>query len=225
MNANSNNDEPATRMALAKQTGVKTSTFLGAVALSVALLGVAAGWLGHKPPVLGPGEVQATNINVAPHIAGKVEAWQGHQEDKVTKGQLLASIENQQVQTRLGQDCPATSSTKGPKRLLRDSCAEHICVQSNCWVKAKAAAEQAQQTFDSSRELQAAGVMSLEELRSRERDLDLARNSEQAARANFDLAVALSGEIDRLAAAAEHADQAIAELQALVGDAARGTAQ
>jgi len=171
------------------------------------------------------GEVEATNIKMVPQVANKIQPSHVRQGEKVREGQLLVSLENQDVQTRLGQDCAATTSTNELKQALRDSCAEHICVQSNCWVKAKAASEQAQQTFDRSRELQAAGVMSLEELRSRERDLDLARNSEQAARASFDLAVALSGELDRLAAASEHADQAIAELQALVGDAARRTAQ
>jgi len=219
MNTNSNVEQPGNaRTHSANQSGVKPFTFLGTVALSIALLGVTAGWLGHKPPVQVTGEVEATNIKMVPQVANKIQPSHVRQGEKVREGQLLVSLENQDVQTRLGQDCAATTSTNELKQALRDSCVEDICMQSNCWVKAKAVAELAQQTVDRSRELQAAGVMSLEELKARERDFDLARSSEQSARANFELAVALCGEVERLAAAAEHADQAIAELKSLVAE-------
>ena len=219
MNTNSNVDQPGSAgKHSANQSAVKPLTFFGTVALSIALLGVTAGWLGQKPPVLVTGEVEATNIKMVPQVASKIQGWHVRQGEKVREGQLLVSLENQDVQTRLGQDCAATTSTNELKQAVRDSCVEDISMQSNCWVKAKAVAEHAEQTVDRSRELQAAGVMSLEELKARERDLDLARSSEQSARANFDLAVTLCGEVERLAAAAEHADQAIVELQSLVAE-------
>ena len=204
MNTNSNADQRGTTgIHPARQTGVKFSTFVGTTALSLALLGVAAGWIGHKPAVLVKGEVEATTADLAPPVAGKVQAWHVRQGDTVRKGQLLVSLQNQDLQIKLERRRAATGSTNEPDQAARTSWVEAIEAQSNCWVQARAVAEQAQQTVDRSRELQAAGVISVQELRVRERDLDQARNAERAARANFGLAVALCGEVERLAAAVD----------------------
>jgi HlyD family secretion protein len=202
------------------QGAVKPSTFVGTAVLVVALLGLTAGWRGHKPSLVVQGEVEAAKIKVVPLVAGKVQTWHVRQGDKVRKGQLLVSLENQDLQTKLGQHRAATGSTMEPRGPFRAACIEAICVQSNWWAKVKAVAESAQPIMDHARELQVAGVISLQELQARERDLDLARSSERAARANFDLAVAICGEVERLAAAAEqeHATQTTAGLEALVRD-------
>ena len=73
-----------------------------------------------------------------------------------------------------------------------------------------------------SRALQAAEVISLQELQDKERDLDLARSSERAAKASFDLAVAVFGNEGKLAAAAnlEQTTRTLAELEALVAELA-----
>jgi HlyD family secretion protein len=214
MNTNSIADQTSGAKS-ANQRGVKPSTFLGTALLSVALLGVAAGWLGHKPSVLVQGEVEATKIKVVPQVAGKLEAWQVRQGDKVRKGQRLVSVET--LQTALGQDC-AAGSTKEPSQILRSSFVEDICLQSNWWMKAKAVAEHAQETMNRSRELQSAGVISRQELEATERDLDVARSSEGAAKANLDLAVTLCGQLERLSAAAEQAALRITELEGLVAE-------
>jgi HlyD family secretion protein len=214
MNTNSIANQPVDSGAnSANQGGVKPSTFLGTALLSVALLGVAAGWLGHKPAVLVQGEVEASKIKVVPQFAGTIKAWQVRQGDKGRKRQRLVSVET--VQTALGQDC-AAGSTKEPSQILRGSLVEDICLQSNWWMKAKAVAEHAQETMNRSRELQSAGVVSLQELEATERALDVARSSERAAKANLDLAVTLCGQVERLSAAAEHAALRIAELEGLV---------
>ena len=218
MNTNSNVDQRGNTETHSANQGVKSSTFISSAALTVALLGVAAGWLGHKPAVLVRGERQATEMKVVPQAAGTGQGWHVRQDDSVRKGQLLVSLENQELQTRLGQDRAATGSANERNEILRASWAEDICVQSNWWLQARAVAEHAQETVDRSRELQAAGVISLQELQAKERDLDLARSSERAARANFDLAVALCDEVERLAAAVEHAGNRTAELEGSIAE-------
>ena len=111
---------------------------------------------------------------------------------------------------------------KAHDKILRAACVEYICAQSNWWVQAKAVAERAEQTVDRSRALQAAEVISPQELQNLERDLDLARSSERAAKASFDLAMALFGDEGQLATAAnlEQASRRVAELEALVAELA-----
>jgi HlyD family secretion protein len=168
------------------------------------------------------GEVCATEINVVPKVVGRVQALHVCQGDKVRKGQLLVSLENQDLQAKLEQARAAMELAKEHNRIVRAACVEDICAQSNLWVKAKAVAERAEQNVTHARKLQAAEVISLKELQDLERDLDWARSSERAAKASFDLAVALCGDEGQLAAAAnlEQVTRTLAELQALVAELA-----
>lgn len=213
MNENLDIDQPAkTGTQAVHQNRVTPATFISTAALGVALLGLATAWAEHKPAGLVATDVQAVNMRGAPQLAGRV----GHvgQREQDIKGQLVISQEN--LQPTPGQDCAATGCTRQPYEILRGSYVEDICVQSNWWIKAKAVAENARRTVSHSRELQAAGVISLEELQDRERDLDLALSSQDAARANLDLALGLCSEIERLSTASKQAAQRIEELETLV---------
>lgn len=210
MNANHNgNSGPQSD----HQRLVKASTFAGAAALSVALVAMATGWAAHKPAVLVKEETEATKIKVAPKVVGTVRAERicG---STVRKSQRLVSLE---CFTTPKQEREAGGSMNASSEWLRGS-VEDICLQSNWWMHARAVAEHAQEDVKRARELQAAGVISLQEFQASERDLDLAQGSERAARANVDLAVAICGEVKRLDAVAEHAAQRIAELEALVAE-------
>jgi HlyD family secretion protein len=111
---------------------------------------------------------------------------------------------------------------KEHNRIVQAVCVENICAQSNWWVTAKAVAEHAEQTVNRSRALQAAEVISLQELQDSQRDLDRARSSERAAKASFDLAVTVLGNQGKLADAGnlEQATRTLAELDALVAELA-----
>lgn len=172
----------------------------------------------QKPALVFEGEVQAAEIKVVSKVVGRVQALHVCKGDKVRKGQLLASLESQDLQAKLEQARAAMESAKENSRIVRAACVEDICAQSNWWVKAKAFAEHAEKTLDRSRTLQAAEVISLQELEESESSLDIARSCERAAKASFDLAVAVFGNEGKLAAAAnlEQATRTLAELEALV---------
>jgi HlyD family secretion protein len=224
MNAQPEGGQPGntgTHSAKPLKRGVKAALLVIA-ALSVFVpLGLAI-WSAHKPALVVQGEVQATEIKVVPKVVGRVQALHVRKGDKVQKGQLLVSLENQDLQAKLEQARAAMELAKEHNRIVRAACVEDICAQSNCWVKAKAIAEHAEQTVNRSRALQAAGVVSVQELQNSERDLDWARSSERAAKASFSLTVAVFGNEGKLAAAAnlEQATRTLAELEVLVAELA-----
>ena len=215
MNTNSKVDQLANAARHSANEGaVNPSMFLVAVAVSIALLGLTAGWLGHRPALVVQKEVEATTSKMAPQAA-KVQARHMPDGEKVRNSQQPVCLE---IPAMLKRDCATRGSINESSQLFRGIFVEDICLQSNWWMKAKAVAEQAQESVNRARELQATGVISPQELEARQRDLDLAQSSERAARANVDLAVALCGEVKRLDSVAEHAAQRIAELEVLVAE-------
>jgi len=201
--------------------GVKAAAIVIA-AISVFVLLRAPARSAHKPASVVQGEVQASEIKVVPKVAGRVQALHVRQGDKVQKGQLLVALENQDLQAKLEQARAAVELAKEHHRIVQAACVEDICAQSNWWVNAKAFAERAEKTVNRSRALQAAKVISLQELQDSERDLDWARSAERAAKASFDLAVAVFGNEGKLVVAGnlEQATRTLAELEALVGELA-----
>ena len=194
------------------------AALLVAVPLSVTVRARSA----QKPALVFEGEVQAAEIKVVSKVVGGVQALHVRKGDKVRKGQLLVSLESQDLQAKLEQARAAMELAKENNRIVRAACVEDICAQSNWWVNAKAVAEDAEKTLNRSRTLQAAEVISLQELEESESNLDRARSCERAAKASFDLAVAVFGNEGKLAAAAnlEQATRTLAELEALVAELA-----
>jgi HlyD family secretion protein len=224
MNAQPYGDQPGntgTHSAKPLKRGVGAVLLVIAVLSVCVSLGVAA-WSAHKPALVVQGEVQATEIKVVPKVVGRVQALHVCEGDKVHKGQLLVSLENQDLQAKLEQARATMELAKEHNRIVRAACVEDICAQSNWWVTAKAVTEQAEQAVNRSRALPAAEVFSLHEVQDLERDLDRARTSERAAKASFDLAVAVFGNEGKLATDGnlEQATWTLAELEALVAELA-----
>jgi len=189
--------------------------------IAAVTLGVAACSV-HKPARVVQGEVQAAEIKVVPKVVGRVRALHVCPGDKVRKGQLLVSLEDRDLQAKLEQARVAMELAKAYDERVRAAGVEHICAQSNWWMSTKAVAERAEQNVTRSRALKAAEVISPQELRDLERDLDWAQSSERAAKASFNLAVALFSDKGKLAAASNHeqATQTVAELEALIAELA-----
>jgi HlyD family secretion protein len=189
--------------------------------LTLTLTGIAACLLLSKPPLLVQGEVDATEIKLAPKVVGRVQALSVHKGDQVKKSQMLVLLESRDLQAKLEQARAAMALAKEEHaKMIRGSRVEDICAQSNLWVKAKAVTEQAERTATRLRKLQATDAISLQQVQDADRDWEVAQSSERAAKATFDLAVAGFREEDTLAAAAklEQASAAVEELEALVAE-------
>jgi HlyD family secretion protein len=189
--------------------------------LTLTLTGIAACFLLSKPPLLVQGEVDATEIKMAPKVVGRVQALYVHKGDQVKKGQMLVSLESRDLQAKLDQARAAMELAKEEHtKMIHGSRIEDICAQSNLWVKAKSVTEQAERTVNRLRKLHATDAISLQQVQDSERDWEVAQSSERAAKASFDLAVAGFREEDKLAAAAkqEQASATVEELEALVAE-------
>ncbi len=189
--------------------------------MSLTLIVIAACLLISKPPLLVQGEVDATEIKLAPKVVGRVQALYVHKGDQVKKGQMLVSLESRDLQAKLEQARASMEMAKDEHaKAIRGSRVEDICAQSNLWLKAKSVTEQAERTVDRFRKLQATDAVSLQQLQDSQRDWEVAQSSERAAKASFDLAVAGFREEDKLAAAArqEQASKTVEELEALVAE-------
>jgi HlyD family secretion protein len=219
INAPPKGDQRGTHAAKPVERSVTAALFVIAALSVLVPLGLVA-WSAHKPALVVQGEVQAAEIKVVPKVTGRIQALHVCQGDKVRKGQLLVSLENQELQAKLEQARAAVGLAKEHNRIVRAACVEDICAQSNWWVNAKAVAEHAEQTVNRSRTLRAAEVISLQELQDSERELDRARSAERAAKASFDLAEAVFGNDGKLAAAAnlEQATRTLAALEVLVAE-------
>src|SRR6266404_4137572 len=105
MNAQPQGDQPGNtgaHSAKAVKRGIKAALLLFAVLSICVPLGVAA-WSAHKPAFVVQGEVQAAEIKVVPNVVGRVQALHVSPGEKVRKGRLLLSLENQELQARLEQ--------------------------------------------------------------------------------------------------------------------------
>lgn len=199
----------------------KSGIFAVGVVLSLALLGIAGFLLMRKPPLVVQGEVDATEIKLAPKVVGRVQALYVRKGDRVKKGQELVSLESRDLQAKLEQARAAVELAKAEHiKTIRGSRVEDICAQSNLWVKAKSVTEQAERTLSRFRKLRATDAVSVQQLQDSERDWEVAQSSERAAKASLDLAVAGFREEDQLAAAAKHqqASKTVEELEALVAE-------
>ena len=177
------------RAATARNRGRKAGLSIIAALSLFATLGLAA--RSHRT-ALAQGEVQTTENKVVPNAMGQGSARPAIKDDQVRERRLPVSLEKDDLEARREEARAATALAQEHNKRVRAAWAEYISAQSNWWVKANAVAERAEQTVARSRPSQAAGVISPQELEDLERGLDWARSCERAAKASFDLAVALS---------------------------------
>ncbi len=194
--------------------------------LVAALIGgalvILALWFFLSPPaLLVQGEVDATEVKLAPKVVGRVQELYVHKGDAVKKGQVLVKLESLDLQAKLAQAKADLDRTKQElDKVNRGSREEEIRAASNNWAKARSQAEQAERDFNRFKALREQEAVSQQKLEDAERDWKVARDSERALKAVLDQAEAGYREEDKRAAAAQYraAEEHVAELQALVGE-------
>ena len=75
------------------------------VAVTLAVIGIVAliAWFSRPKPALVQGEVEATQIDVASKIAGRVDSVFVREGDAVHRGQILVSIDSPEIRAKLVQ--------------------------------------------------------------------------------------------------------------------------
>lgn len=204
---------------------MKISRFSVGVAFVVLLLGAAliVGLrLAFRPqPVLLEGQVEATEIDVAAKVPGRVETVAVKLGQPVARGDLLFTIESPELRAKLTQ-AEGARDAAGAMRRKADTGArtEEIRAAEQQWIRAKAAAELADVTLERVDRLQRDGVVPRQRRDEAEAQAKASRAAEVGAKAVYDMATAGARVEDRDAAAgiAAQAGGAVNEVQAYLAE-------
>ncbi|VFQ45871.1 HlyD family secretion protein [Desulfoluna butyratoxydans] len=174
--------------------------------------------LGMNPaPLVVQGEVDATRIDVASKVPGRVSEVLVARGERVAKGQPLFVIDSPEIRARVRQ---ARAAVEGANAQLtkanRGAREEEVRAARNLWRKAEAGLTLAKKTHARVAKLHADGVLPAQKLDEAFAQLEAARRSAEAARAAYEMAEKGAREEDKEAALAmvSRASGALAEAEA-----------
>jgi HlyD family secretion protein len=192
------------------------------VALSIVGILVLSLWYLVQPqPLLVQGEADATRIDMAARVDGRVATRPVHRGDNVKVDQVLVTIDNPELLTRLKEaEAARTVAAADLKRIEVGTRAEVVDARRAALEAAQANAKLAEQTWDRTRQLTARDFASVQKLDEATATLDVARRSQQQAKLALEEAInGYTAEERGVAqAAVVKADAAIATLKAQVAE-------
>jgi len=201
-----------------------SSIVVGATILVLVVIMSIIGWVASKPaPVILQGEVEATEINVATKLTGRMTEKFVSEGDQVKKGDTLLRIYSPEVNAKLEQAQAAKSAaTAQNQKADKGARQEQINAARNVWLKAKAAAKLAKKTYERVNNLYEDGVLPAQKRDEAETQMKAAQLTENAAKANYDMAKSGTRSEDKMAARAmvQKAEGAINEVQAFLQETA-----
>ena len=178
-----------------------------------ALLLVAAWFLMIPRAVIVRGEIEATQVDLAIKVIGRLQDKKVRIGDRIRRGDQLLTLISPDLEAKLVQAMAASNIAEVEmQKLLIGTRAEDIQEQLKAWKRAKAISEQARRNFDRAKQAQASGPVQLGQTFE---SLQKAYNSEQAAAASYEKAVAgnRQEEKDVAIARAAQAKAVVLELQ------------
>ncbi len=199
-----------------------SSVIIGVViVVFVALLSV-IGWFAFKPaPIVIQGQVEATEVKVATKIAGRIIQKHVKLGDQVKVGDMLIELSSPEIDAKMQQvralgDAANAQNSKAEKG-ARD---EQIAAAHSVYQKAVAASELAQKTFERVQNLFNEGVIPAQKRDEAETQLRVSKMNEEAAKANYEMALSATRVEDKAAARAlvNQAKGAINEVQSYLGE-------
>jgi HlyD family secretion protein len=192
------------------------------VALSIlGILALSLWYLVQPQPLLVQGEADATRVDIAARVDGRVATRPVHRGEDVQIGQVLVTIDNPELLTRLKEaEAARAVAAADLKRIQVGTRAEVIDARRAALEAAQANAKLAEQTFDRTRQLTARDFASVQKLDEATATLDVARRSQQQAKLALDEAINGYTVEERgvAEAAVVKADAAIATLRAQVAE-------
>jgi len=189
--------------------------------IGVALVIVVVWFVLRPTALLVQGEVDATEVKLAPKVVGRVQELYVHKGDAVKKGQVLVQLESLDLRAKLAQAKAALDRAKQElDKMNRGTREEEIRAAYNLWAVARSKAEQAERDLNRFKALREQEAISQQKLEDAERDWKVAKDSESALKAVLDQAQAGYREEDKRATAAQYkaAEDQVAEVQALVDE-------
>lgn len=184
---------------------MKTKTaylIAGGTVLAFLIVMIIVGWLLLHPGVeYIQGEIEATQIDVAAKISGRIDAVYVDRGQQVAKGQLLASLDSPEIRAKLKQ-ASAAQRAAGSQREKADSGTreEEIRQARNAWLRSRYAAELAETTYRRIERLYRDGVVPAQRRDEAEAQFTMAKSAAAAAKAAYDMALRGARQEDKVTA-------------------------
>ncbi len=190
----------------------------------VAVVAIAAlgWWLVRREPLLVQGVVECRTYRASSKIAGRIDSMYVAEGQKVHKGELLYTLTTPELSTKLLQAEALRSAAKAlDRKALSGARIQQIEAARNLWQKAQAGRVLAEKSLARVRNLYRDGVVPAQKLDEAEASFEAMAATEQATKAEYDLALAGASPEDKQAAAAQvaQAQGAVDEVEAYLRDA------
>ncbi len=198
----------------------KTAAIIVAIAVA-AIVGLSLWYLVQPQPLLVQGEADATRIDIAARIDGRVGRRPVSRGDDVAAGQTLVAIDNPELLTKLHEAETAKLVAQADlARIEVGTRAEVIAERKAAVAASEANMTLARRTYDRTRQLAERDFASVQKLDEATASLDVAQRSAEQAKLAYDEAVAgyTAEERGVAKAAVVKAGAAIATLQAQVAE-------
>jgi HlyD family secretion protein len=198
---------------------MKKNNVLVLIALIV-ILGVLTlvGWFAYRPaPMMLQGQVEATEVKVASKLVGRIEQKRVRKGMDVKTGDTLIVLQSPEVEAKMQQAQAAHRAAAAQNRKAGNGAREEqVRAAKNVWLKASAAAELMEKTYNRVSNLYEEGVLPEQKRDEAETQMKAARLTEQAARSNYDMALAGTRYEDKMSAQAleNQAEGAVSEVAA-----------
>jgi len=192
------------------------------VAVSIALIVLLTLWYLVQPqPLVVQGEADATRLDIAARIDGRVATRPVDRGENIKAGQVLVTIDNPELMTRLKEaEAAHAVAAADLKRIEVGTRSEVVDSRRAAVAAAEANARLAEQTWDRIRQLTAKDFSSVQKLDEATANLDVARRGLQQARLALEEAINGYTPEERgvAQAAVVKAEAAIATLKAQVAE-------
>jgi HlyD family secretion protein len=193
---------------------------LAVIMVLAVISGVA--WFSLKPPDLVlQGEVEATQVQVASKIPGRIESLKVHKGEAIRKGQLIAIIDSPEIKAKLRQaEAARAAATAQKEKAFNGAREEEIRSAMNVWLRAKATADLTTKTCERLTKLHQDGIIPSQKLDEAEGQREAAYRAESAAKAAYEMAAsgARKEDVRSAGALAEQASGAVAEATAYLSE-------
>lgn len=161
------------------------------VAVSIAVILVVSLWYLARPqPLIVQGEADATRVDIAARVDGRVATRPVHRGEDVKAGQVLVTIDNPELLTRLKEaEAARAVAAADLKRIQVGTRAEVVDARRAALAAAEANAKLAEQNYDRTKQLTSREFASVQKLDEATATLDVTRRSQQQAKLALDEAV------------------------------------
>lgn len=192
------------------------------VLVAVCIILLAAYLIRRQEPLWLQGQIACTTYRASSKLAGRIDSLWVSEGDWVERGELLYTLTTPELDARLTQVEAIRSAAEAlDAATLAGARRQQIEAARNLWQRAEAGLTLAKKSYERVERLYAAGVVPAQQFDEATAEYHAAQAATDAARAEYDLAVAGARREEREAAAAKvtEAQGAVQEVRSYLADA------